>query len=234
MNSTIIRITDMLESLGRYFLDRPLTPPIVRATTAQGVVTATVTALRAAAQNQSSGLGGFTGAVRTREFLLKQLRALLRDINRTGRILDKDHPGLAGTFRLPRNKSALQLLAQAEAIEAAATEFEPTFLAAGLPASFLTELADLIDSYRDATSQKQDGRIQRGGGTAALRATAKVGIQAAIELDMIVRNHFRNDPEALGAWKIARHIERTSRRTATPGTPSLGGDGGTGTGSGTA
>jgi hypothetical protein len=108
------------------------------------------------------------------------------------------------------------LLASAAAIELKATELEAEFIACGMPASFLTELADLIDAFRDATERKHAGTILRGGSTAELKAKASAGIAVARELDTCVRNHFRGNEEALGAWTIARHIEGTSRRDATP------------------
>ena len=229
MNITIVRTTDMLERIVRYFLERAITSPTARFTAAHAIVVATITALRGAAQNQSAGLSDITGGVDACGSLRKELRNYLRDINRTGRVLDKDHPGIGGTFRLPRSMTAMQLLASAEIIEAAATELETEFVAAGLPASFLTELANLIDGYRDAIAQKHDGRIQRSGGTAELKAQAARGIEAARELDMFVRNHFRGDADAIGAWATARRIERAARKTETtttpPVTPPSGGEG---------
>ena len=212
----------MFERLDRYLVERAIIPAIAKITAARALLLTILTALRAAGQNQTSGLGEFTGGVDTRESLRTDLRDFLRFVNRTGRMLDQQHPGIAGIFRLPRSGSAAQLLASAEAIEAKATELEPDFVACGLPASFLTELADLIDAYRDATSLKHDGRILRGGSTAALKAKASAGIVVARELDTCVRNHFRNDPEALGAWAIARRIQSGPRRPEETPPPPMG------------
>jgi hypothetical protein len=233
MNIYITRVADMLERVDRYIVERAIIPAIARITAAHTLLVAILTALRAAGQNQSAGLGQFTGAVDTRESLRADLRDFLRDVNRTGRMLDKQHPGIAGIFRLPRGASAAQLLAAAEAIEVKATELETEFLACGLSVSFLTEMADLIDAYRDATAQKHDGRILRGGSTADLKAKASAGITAADELDTCVRNHFRGNAEALGAWAIARRIERAPRRTTetTPPTVTPPPSGGEGSGS---
>ena len=222
----------MMERVDRYIVERPITPPNVRITAAHGRVVTALAALRTAGQNQSAGLGDFAGGVDTRDALRKELRGFLRNVNRTGRMLDAEHPGIGATFRLPQGSSSSQLLAAAAAIEAKATEFETAFVSAGLPASFLTELADMIDAYHEATAQKQNGLLMRGGSTAGLNAKAKLGIEAASELNTCVRNHFRNDPEALAAWAIARRIERAPRRTAgttpPPGTPPSSGGGGSG------
>ena len=225
MNLYITRVTDMVERVDRYLVERAIIPAIARITAAHALLITILTALRAASLNQSSGLGEFTGGVDTRESPRANLRDFLRYVNRTGRMLDKQHPGIAGIFRLPRGASNAQLLAAAAAIEAKATELEPDFVACGLPASFLTEMADLIDAFRDATTLKHDGRILRGGSTADLKAKASAGIAVARELDTCVRNHFRGDAEALGAWAIARHIQRGPRRpeeTTPPATPPSG------------
>jgi hypothetical protein len=218
MNIHTTRVADMLERLNRYLVERAINPAIARITAAHALIITILTALRAAGQNQSSGLGQFTGGVSTRKSLRRDLRDYLRHVNATGRMLDAQHPGIAGIFRLPRSKSAEQLLVAAAAIEAKATEFEADFVACGLPPSFLTEMADVIDAYRDATALKQDGLIQRGGGTADLKAQASAGIAAAKEFDICIRNHFRGNAEALGAWAVARRIARASSQT-TASTP---------------
>jgi hypothetical protein len=235
MNAYTIRIVDMLERIVRFFVDHTITPAIARVTTASAEVATIIADLRAAGQKQTTGLGGFSGGVDVREETMRGLRAFLRYVNRTGRMLDTEHPGIRATFRLPRGASNEQMLAAARAIELAATELETEFVAAGLPASFLTELAGLIDAFIAATQQKHDGRILRGGSTAELKAKAARGIELAQQLDTCTRNHFRGNAEALGAWTIARHIELAPRRTAesTPASPTPP-SGGEGSGSNTA
>jgi hypothetical protein len=233
MNLNITRVADMFERVDRFLVERAIMPAIARITAAHALLLTILTALRAAGQNQTSGLGQFSGGVETRQSVRADLLDFLRYVNATGRMLDQQHPGIGGVFRLPRSGSNAQLLAAAAAIEANATEHEADFVACGLPASFLTELADLIDAFRDATDLKHDGRILRGGSTADLKAKASEGIATAKELDVCVRNHFRNDPEALGAWAVARHIERQPRRTAETTPPPEPPSGGEGSGSNT-
>lgn len=219
----------MLERIVRFLAEHTITPAIARVTAAQAEVVTIIAALREAGQKQTTGLGDLSGGVDLREESMRNLRTFLRYVNRTGRMLDAEHPGIATTFRLPRGASAAQILAAATAIELAATEFETEFVAAGLPASFLTELAGLIDAHQDATALKHDGLILRGGSTANLKAKSSAGIVAAQKLDTCVRNHFRENPEALGAWAIARHVERAPRNTTAATPPSSGEGSGTST-----
>jgi hypothetical protein len=216
MNLYTSRVADMFERIDRYLVDRAVLSALARIAAAHAIIVTILTALRAAGKNQSSGLGDFTGGVDTRTTIRGDLRDLLRYINRTGRLLNKQYPGIGGTFRLPRGASDAQLLAAAMAIEVKATELEADFLTCGLPASFLTELAHLIDAFRDATTLKHDGRILHSGSTADLKAQVSSGLEAAKELDVCVRNHFRGNQEALGAWAAARHIQRGPRRPEEP------------------
>jgi hypothetical protein len=121
--------------------------------------------------------------------------------------------GISPTFRLPRSGSYPALMASAQAIIAAATPLQAAFVDAGLPGTFLTELAALLTAFQNATNQKHDGGITQVQGTAALNAKANLGVKAARDCDACVRNHFRNNPEMLAAWTHARRIEKAPVRS---------------------
>ncbi len=230
MNTDIRLEMDMLKGVSRFCLDHPITPALPRATAAIAEVNTTITALEAAAQLQIGGLGERASGVGLRESTSRDLRAYLSDVNRTARTLE-DHPGIAPTFRLPRSGGYAALVASAQNIIATATPLSEEFVAAGLPATFLTELGALLTAFQTATSQKNGGKISSALGTATLKAKARLGILAAQKLDACVRNHFRGQPEIIAAWKVARKIARGSRGSTTEPTPPPGGDG-SGSGSG--
>jgi hypothetical protein len=233
MNAYTIRILDMLERIVRFILDRPITPAIPRVTAAQAVVNTIITALQAAAQKQTTGGSDASGAVDVRVETARELRKQLRNVNRTGRVLDREHPGIAATFKLPKGGSYPVLLAAAEAIHLKATELEAEFIECGLPATFLADLAAAITAFRAATGEKHTGNALRSGSTAELKAKAQLGVDAATELDAYVRNHFRDNPDALGAWEQARHIERGPVRSPEPTDPPSDPGSGSSSGSGT-
>jgi hypothetical protein len=171
-----------------------------------------VTALETAAQNQVAGSGQSEGGVDLRAIKAHELREYLKNVGRTAHALEKDHPGLSPTFRLPRSPSYPALKAKAQAVIEVATPLEAEFVDAGLPATFLTELQALLTAFENGTSQKHEGGITQVEGTAALKAKANLGVKAATRLDAYVRNHFRNNPEVLAAWKHARRIEKAPVR----------------------
>src|SRR5436190_15195601 len=114
MNANTIRIQDMLKRSVRFILDNPITPAIPRLTAAHTEVTNVITMLEAAAQNQVSGFGRSAGGVDLRDVYARQLRAYLKDVNRTARTLEEEHPGIRPTFRLPRTDSYPALIASAQ------------------------------------------------------------------------------------------------------------------------
>jgi len=219
MNAKITRVLDMLKRVARFIVEHPITPAIPRLTVAATEVTTTITALETAAQNQVLGSSQSEGGVDVRVTTAGDLRAYLKNVNRTARVLETEHPGISPTFRLPKSGSYPALTAATHTIIAAATPLQASFVDAGLPATFLTELQALLTAFENATSQKHDGRITQVLGTAGLKAKASLGVTAATECDACVRNHFRNNPEMLAAWAHARRVEHAPLRTSESTTP---------------
>jgi hypothetical protein len=219
MNAINTRIFDMLQRLHRFILEHSVDPAFARAAAAHAEVVNTITAFAAAAQQQTAGRGEAAGGVDLRENIWRELRRFLSEVNRTARVLEEDHPGIRAQFRLPRTRSYPALIAATQAIIAAATPIQESFIESGLPATFLADLAALLAAFRDATSQKHGGRIAQVAATAAMKAQARAGVIAATKLDAYMRNAYRGNTEMLAAWKHARHIERSPRRKRLPAAP---------------
>jgi hypothetical protein len=219
MTANTNRKLDMLKRVKRFILENPITPAIPRLTAAHTEVVNTITALETAAENQVAGSGQSEGGVDVRVTKARELREYLKNVGRTARALEKDHPGISPTFRLPRSTSYPALIAKTQAVIAVATPLEADFVDAGLPATFLTELQALLTAFENATNQKHEGGITQVQGTAALKAKANLGVKAATRLDASVRNHFRGNPEMLAAWKHARRIEKAPVRNSESTTP---------------
>jgi hypothetical protein len=219
MTADTNRKRDMMKRVNRFILEHPITPAIPRLTAAHTEVVTIITALEAAADNQAAGSGESEGGVDVRVTTSRDLREYLKDVNRTARTLEDEHPGISPTFRLPHSGSYPALIASAHAIITAATPLQAAFVDAGLPGTFLTELQALLTAFENATDQKQDGSIARVTGTAGLKAKANLGVKAATKLDACVRNHFRGNTEMLAAWAHARRIEKAPRRSGEPTSP---------------
>jgi hypothetical protein len=208
MTADTTRKLDMLKRINRFIMDHPTAPAMSRATAAHADVVTIINALEAAAEHQATGSGRSEGGVDLRAGSARELRAYLKNVTRTGRSIAIDHPDIPAVFRLPRTVSYPALLTQARAIIAAATPIQQSFIDAGLPATFLTELQVLLTAFENATGLKQGGGITQVLSTAALKARETQGVQAATKLDACIRNQHRNNPEMLAAWTHTRRIER--------------------------
>ena len=228
MNITINHTLDMLKRVSRLDQDYPITPALPRATAAATAVNTIITALEAADQKKTGGENIATGGVDLRKSYAVDLKSFLKEVNRTARTIEPEHPGIRPTFRLPRSGSYPALIASAQSIIEAATPLSADFEAAGMPATFLTDLQALLTAFQGATSQKHNGGITRAVNTAALKAKASLGILAADKYGACFRNHYRTQPEMIAAWNFARHIARRSTPPATqPPSPPAEGSGST-------
>lgn len=55
--------------------------------------------------------------------------------------------------------------------------------------------------------------------TAALDDAVERGVNKVRQIDVVVRNKFRDNPATLAEWESARHTERASAASATPAQP---------------
>lgn len=216
MKAKTQNIGDMLKRAHRFILDNPIEPPMPLLTAAHADLVAASDALEAAASTQVAGSDKNAGGVDVRVTTARDLREYLKALSRTVDTLEEANPGITPTFRLPRTGSYPALIAKAHSVIAAATPLQASFVAAGLPNTFLTEVQTLLTAFEAATSKKQSGGITRTGGTADLDAKASDGVRAAKKVDVYVRNHFRGNAEKIAAWTHARRIERAPRRSTAP------------------
>jgi hypothetical protein len=152
---------------------------------------------------------------------LAELREDLEAISRTARVLPGETPGLSEKFRLPKSASAQGWLAAGRSILEEAEPLKAQFIRLGLPASFLEDLEARITTLDDAINHKGQVAGEAVAASAAIDEAIESGMKIVRELDVIVRNVFRDDPATLAEWISARHIERAHRRPAQqpPATP---------------
>jgi len=159
--------------------------------------------------DQASGHGGFSGGVDERERVADAVRAAMRPIARTAKVLDPQlYPGAAAKFRVPRDGAYIKLLSAARAFVTDATPIKQAFIDHGHAATFLDELDDQIDDFDAATGLKNGGRQRQIGGTASIAADNKAANKDVRRLDTIVSNQLENNPGLLASWKRASRLER--------------------------
>src|SRR6185437_6368409 len=95
----------------------------------------------------------------------------------------------------------------------AAEPFKSEFPKHEVPADFLVKFKNDIDSFEAAVSQRNQSRESRVQATARLLALLSQGVKTVKQLDVIVRNKFRNDKPSLSAWESAKHVERNNAKS---------------------
>jgi hypothetical protein len=141
-----------------------------------------------------------------------ELRRDLEAISRTARVMALAMPGLENKFRVPRSFSDQALLTTARAFASDALPLKTDFTRRGLPEDFLEDLADDIKAFAQAIAETMQRRGAHVAATAAIDEVIERGVNAARELDVIMRNKFAADPSTLAAWLSASHTQRTARR----------------------
>lgn len=218
MNANLIRLGDMFENAERCIIANPITPPIARATAAQAQLTASISALRAAAESQLTGNDEAAASVDARIYLISELRKAMKEMGNVARSLEPEFPGISEKFRLPSKRSNTIILASVNSMIAAIADYQSAFTDSGITPAYVTNVTDLVADFQAATGSKHDGGNTQVNSTAALKQIARDGLRAAITLDACMRVHFRNDPAILAEWTHARHIKRAPNRqdTTTP------------------
>jgi hypothetical protein len=164
------------------------------------------------ASAQSSVRGASQESTAGKAAARDELRRDLEAISRTARVMALATPGLENKFRAPRSVSDLALLSTARAFAADALPLKNEFTRRGLPEDFLEDLAGDIEAFEQAITQTIQKRGAQVATTAAIDDVIERGVNAARELDIIMRNKFAADPSTLAAWLSASHTARTPRR----------------------
>jgi len=117
-------------------------------------------------------------------------------------------PNLEGKFILPHGNNQSHMLNWARAFLASATPLKAEFLSVEMPADFLEHLSADIAAFEDAAGGKRTGTFGHAGATRGIDATAREASVALHVLDTIVRNVYRNNPQRLGEWTVASHVQK--------------------------
>jgi hypothetical protein len=106
----------------------------------------------------------------------------------------------------PANSTSRALIAWAGAMSDAASVYDKTFIAAGLPADFITRLHDAANALNDAMANRGATKSAQSGATAGLSAETARGRQAVKVLDSLVEPQIAGNIALLAQWKAAKRI----------------------------
>ena len=165
-------------------------------------------AIRQTTEHTSERRRGTAGAkLQARKALFDVLGA----IRRTAHAIALDSPGFERRFRLPAGNGGPRLFEAARSLQTAARESAAEFIAHGLPATFLDDLASRMDAFEHAMRESRQSRFARRSAKRGLNASLAAGFRAVRRLDAVVPNTLGADSKALAAWQRARRVARSPR-----------------------
>ena len=214
----------MLERVVQFEEDHPLVPPNPLATQHFAEVAAAKTAMQVKGGVKDQGRGAFRAAAQERRGLAKDLRAKMREIAETAKVLSKSiMPGIEQQFRMP-NQTYQDLRDRAQAFVTAVEPIKQAFIDRDSAATFVEDLEAAIEAFDVATGGRNAGLGSQIGATAGLTATARAGIAAVRALNAILIKRYRSNPDLLAEWTAAQRIAGWPSQAATtpptiPGTP---------------
>jgi hypothetical protein len=150
----------------------------------------------------------------------KSLRAQLRAISETARIIGLDHPEVKGVFKFnAANKSDITLLAAARSFANDALPLKSRFIEYDMHADFLDKLNASIAAFERHLDRQTTGQGENIDATVSLEAAFRRGEEMLERLDAAIRNKYHNDPVKIAAWESARRLERAPQRKNTDEPP---------------
>lgn len=160
-------------------------------------------------EQELNGRRAVSAAVANREGLKAGIAELLRMLAGIAKAASKEEPDLSVSVLRPNTGgSSLAFITRARSAQTAAVAHRELLEKYGLSATFVDDLAALLDQYDVALNEKNAGRAAHIGARAELKAVVTELVSVVRQLDAINRYRFRNQPELLAAWKSACSLRR--------------------------
>jgi hypothetical protein len=219
MDAEVRRTLDMAERVREFNRVHPSDDATFQSVAAR--LEERITRANALAEQQRAGQIDQTASNARRRDVRRSLhRGLLRLLSRVGEIAAKDQPELAQRFRLPGIHFANRAyITAAQAMVKEATASKDLFVKAGMPATLLDELAQMLALYEQATEKAVGGKRDHIGARADLDAVTAEILEVVGLLDGLNRHRFENEPEQLAAWDSVKRVIAPHRTVDEPGSP---------------
>ncbi|MFI5229539.1 MAG: hypothetical protein ACHQWU_10745 [Gemmatimonadales bacterium] len=140
----------------------------------------------------------------------------MRRIAKVARAQLRQVPEFAALKMPPSLSTSRGLIAWASAMHGGAAPHESTFIAAGLPKTFLAQLTTAAKALETTLATRGAARAVRAGATSGLQAESTRGREAVMVLDSLVEPVLAGNIALLSQWKSAKQFAgRTARVAAT-------------------
>ena len=150
---------------------------------------------------------------------LQQLIELLQKMNRAAIAMADEIDGIENLFRMPRKRATEVWLATARTFHTDSAAYEDEFKDYDLPATFRSDIIDLIGDIQAAANKADTAGANRAGATGGLMDAFKTAGKLSNKLNAVVLNKYSSNPQKLAAWAVASHLESPPRAKEEPKTP---------------
>ena len=193
----------------RDFLDKYTTLlDVVNKSGARKTLDDVVTQLTENAVNQDNGARVSKGETANQRTLRLAIRFnYIKPINEVAKLKLRDVPNFKKTFAMPPSDArGPRIAAAAVAMADAATPFAQTFIDAGLPADFITQLRDAAETLNVSLDNRAQGQGKRAGASRGLRQEERRGRGVLKLLDALVIPKLGTNDKLIAEWNTARKI----------------------------
>ena len=231
MQKILIAQFNCIERVHLVSLDDDFLPLTAAETPLFAGVTAAWTELKDWAADQEGGKRRFREGSLERKLAARTMWKSMVEIAEMARsiALSGADPGIAERFRMPARRKYAEVVAAATAFAEAAEPVKATFIARGLPATFVTDLTALIAVFGTGSGERGNGRTRWTSGTAGVALAAKAGMDFVRQLRPMVRARLKDNPALAAAWELAARVARGAagaEQASTPAPPPAGGGSG--------
>lgn len=213
MKKSEIRIVDMLRRVRQHGQQRAAAfPANSRGHELYAAVGTSVLNMEKYSAEQAAHAHAYSEKSAQKNIADEALHDLMETMSRTARSMSRSFPGAKEKFRLPSKRDGETWLTTARVFSTDAVPFEEEFLRRGMAPDFIDDLKARILAVEQAVGSQSRAWAARVAATASIGEAAQQGLEAVRELDVIVRNIYRDNEAELAAWESAGHVERAPRR----------------------
>lgn len=173
--------------------------------------------LNQAGITSASAEGAGESGTRSKAARFNEIVIDLRLVAKTARLIEQKDGSFQNTFTLPGGGLTYdEALERADSFIADAPAHDAKFSKYALTTTFFSDLAEDVSGFRASWQQQADGKRTGVGATADTEDAVADTLDNLRELDRVMKNHYRNDPQKLAEWLTASHIERKRKKDKTP------------------
>lgn len=168
-------------------------------------------------QNKGTAQSSFSGEAQAGTGQRTTARINIRNyrstLSETANITARKKPGFNKHFPAPSGETDDELLTNTRAVVLKAIEMKDDFLLRGLTLEFLQSGDERVVAFEAALGTTNEALSHRGAATGSKKSAYAEADEHFDELDIYIRNQYRDQPDKINAWRIASHIERAAKKS---------------------